>query len=247
MDHYGLQTPTSLQEKTGARLDKGRVTILIPTKNEEQGIADTIDALPLEALDLAGYTAEVMVVDGHSTDRTRDIAAAKGARVVLQVGKGKGWGFRSALPHLDADYVIMLDADSTYPAEAIPDFLAALEEGADVVMGSRFKGQIEEGAMKATNIVGNKLLSLMASVLYGKMCTDVCTGMWGFKTGSLQALKLNSNHYEIEAELFAQSAKAGHQIVEVPINYRKRLGNSGLNSWKDGAKIAAKLARKRIV
>ena len=248
-----MQEPTTLavrptlQDIETPAFARRSVTILIPTKNEEAGIADTLRALPLETLDEAHWDVEVVVVDGHSTDRTREIASGMGARVILQVGKGKGWGFRSAVPHLTSDYVVMLDADATYPAEAIPTFLDELEKGADVVMGSRFKGEIEEGAMKRTNVIGNQILSLMASALYAKRCTDVCTGMWGFRLASLQSLKLNSVHYEIEAELFAQSAKAGLGISEVPIVYRKRAGKSGLNSWKDGAKIAAKLARKRIV
>ncbi|HWG92331.1 MAG TPA: glycosyltransferase family 2 protein [Candidatus Thermoplasmatota archaeon] len=225
----------------------GRVTILIPTKNEEAGIGQTLDALPLEALDEAGYETEVIVVDGHSTDATRDIAAQKGAKVILQKGKGKGWGFRSALPHITGDYLIMLDADGTYPAEAIPEFVKHVSNGSDVIMGSRFKGHIEAGAMKRTNKIGNWGLSTLATVLYGKRCTDVCTGMWAFKRDAVKTLKLNSLHYELEAELFAQSAKAGLRIKEVPIVYRQRAGKSGLNSWKDGAKIAAKLLRKRVV
>lgn len=228
-------------------LVRGTVTILIPTKNEENGIGATLDALPLEALDEQGWAIQVLVVDGHSTDRTREIAAGKGAVVVLQEGKGKGYGFRSAIPHITGDYVVMLDADATYPAEAIPEFLGLLERGYDVVMGSRFKGAIEEGAMSSRNKVGNHLLSALATGLYAKRVTDVCTGMWGFRRNSLKTLKLNSLHYEIEAELFAQSAKAGLLLTEIPIVYRKRAGKSGLNSWKDGAKIAAKLARKRLV
>jgi len=236
--------PASAQEEVVRR---GTVTILIPTKNEEHGIGATLDALPLERLDEEGWGIQVLVVDGHSTDKTREIAASKGATVVLQEGRGKGYGFRSALPHLTGDYVVMLDADSTYPAESIPDFVALLERGYDVVMGSRFRGAIEDGAMSARNKVGNHILSGLATGLYGKRCTDVCTGMWGFRRHSLKTLKLNSLHYEIEAELFAQSAKAGLLITEMPIVYRKRAGKSGLNSWKDGAKIAAKLARKRLV
>ena len=230
-----------------ATVKTGKVTILIPTKNEEAGIGATIDALPLEKLDELGLQVEVLVVDGHSTDRTREIAEAKGAKVVLQKGKGKGWGVRSAIPHITGDYIVMLDADSTYPAESIPEFLEHVSNGSDVVMGSRFKGTIEEGAMSGTNRLGNHVLSLMASALYGRRCTDVCTGMWAFKRGALKTLKLNSNHFEIEAELFAQSAKSGLRIKEVPILYRRRSGQSGLNSWRDGAKIAAKLLRKRVV
>jgi dolichol-phosphate hexosyltransferase len=226
---------------------RGKVTILIPTKNEEAGIAETIDALPLEQLDEMGWKTEVLVVDGHSTDRTREIAEAKGARVVLQEGKGKGWGVRSAIPHVQGDYIVMLDADTTYPADAIPEFLKHVSNGSDVIIGSRFKGTIEDGAMTKKNRLGNQMLSLFASVLYGKRVTDVCTGMWAFKARALRRLHLNSDHFEIEAELFAQSAKSKLVIEEVPIHYRKRAGKSALNPLRDGMRIAAKLARKRVV
>ncbi len=227
--------------------DDGRmVTILLPAKNEAAGLRATLDALPLAALRAAGHEVEVVVADGHSTDTTRDIAAAWGARVVVQDGRGKGMGVRSALPHLRGAIVVMLDADGTYDAGAIPALVRAVEEGHDAVLGSRFRGRIEAGAMSATNRVGNRALSLLASALYGKRVTDVCTGMWAFRREALAGLPLTATHYELEVDLFAQSVRGGLRIAELPIAYGKRHGQSGLRSLRDGLAIARTLLARRV-
>lgn len=222
------------------------VAILLPALNEELGIAATIDAVPMAAIRSQGYDPTIVLVDGRSKDRTVEIAKSKGCAVIVQEGKGKGRGVRQALRKVDADYIVMLDSDGTYPALAIPDFLHELDAGAHIVIGSRFKGKIEAGAMSETNHLGNRALSLMASALYGKRVTDVCTGMWGFDREAVQRLHLNSNFFEIEAEFFAQAAKAGMDITEVPIRYGARFGESKLGGIKTGIKIGAKLMRKRV-
>lgn len=231
---------------TQGNLQRPSITILLPAKNEETGIESTFAALPVERLLEIGYPVEILVADGKSHDRTRDVALAHGARVISQLGTGKGRGVRSALDVAKGDYVVMLDADSTYPARAIPAFVAMLEEGYDVVMGSRFSGVIEEGAMKRVNRVGNHGLSWLATLLYGRRCTDVCTGMWAFRRETVRNLGLTSTHFEIEAELFARSAKAGLRICELPITYGRREGVTKLGSVTDGLRIGAALVRYRF-
>src|SRR5438874_5251654 len=133
------------REAPGRRLARPSVTILLPARNEEAGIEATFAALPLERLEDLGYPVEILVADGRSHDRTRSVAEAHGARVIQQLGRGKGRAVRSALDVAKGEIVVMLDADATYPAHAIPAFLGLLEAGYDVVMGSRFRGQIEPG------------------------------------------------------------------------------------------------------
>ncbi|MEA3201293.1 MAG: hypothetical protein QOE90_2721 [Thermoplasmata archaeon] len=227
-------------------LRRPSVTIMLPAKNEEDGIEATFGALPIPRMLELGYPVEILVADGKSHDRTRDVAQAHGARVIQQLGKGKGRGVRSALDVARGEYVVMLDADATYPARAIPAFVAMLEDGYDVVMGSRFQGRIEEGAMKRVNRVGNHGLSALASALYGRRCTDVCTGMWGFRRDVVRNLGLTSTHFEVEAELFARSAMAGLKIVELPITYGRRAGVTKLGSVSDGVKIGMALLRYRF-
>lgn len=234
------------REPARPRARHARVTLLVPAKNEESGIRETLASLPVDALRRAGHPTEILVVDGKSTDRTREIAATAGARVLVQVGMGKGNAVRGALRATTADYVVMLDADATYPAERAPDFVRYLDEGFDVVMGSRLRGEIALGALSPMNRVGNVGLSALASVLFGRRCTDVCTGMWGFRRDALARLPLESEGFEIEAEIFAEAVKAGLNILEVPIRYGARRGTTKLNKLGDGARIAARLLRSRV-
>jgi dolichol-phosphate mannosyltransferase len=201
---------------------KDRVTILLPTLNEEESINQVIEELPISDLKEKGYRVNILVVDGKSTDRTKEIAEANGANVILQHGKGKGAGVRTAFSHADTDYLFMLDADGTYPSNHIIEMLEKLESGYDVVLGSRLDGQIQDGAMTSTNYFGNKMLTLLANALYGTRISDVCTGLWGFNSDVIKGLDLNSNHFEIEAEMFATSVKKNYNITEIPIHYKRR-------------------------
>lgn len=223
------------------------VTVLLPALNEEDGIGEVIDTLPRKRIENAGYGLRILVVDGNSKDRTIEIAKEKGAEVVLQDGKGKGFGVRAGFTSVDTDYLIMMDADGTYPSENIPEFLEHLSNGADVVMGSRLLGSIAEGSMTDLNRAGNRLLSFMATTLYGMRTTDLCTGMWGFTREAIDALELNSSGFEIESEMYAQSVKAGLSIHEIPICYSTREGETKLGSLRCGLRIAMKLLRKRFV
>jgi glycosyltransferase involved in cell wall biosynthesis len=248
-------------------LSKTKVVIMLPALNEENSIGEVIDDIPFTALRDRGYDAIAVVIDGNSTDRTLEIAREKGARIIIQQGKGKGLGVRQALALChpddrengeariscegstamrDAKYLIMLDADGTYPPEHIVDIIDALEKGADVVMGSRFLGTIAVGAMTGLNRLGNTVLSDAATVLYQQRCTDLCTGMWGFNAKALEELELDSRHFELEAELFAESAKKGLGIVEVPISYLPRKGETKLVPLKAGFAILDKLLERRF-
>jgi dolichol-phosphate mannosyltransferase len=223
------------------------VSVLLPALNEEDGIGEVIDSLPRMEISNAGYDLDILVVDGHSKDRTIEIAKSKGAKVVMQDGKGKGFGVRAGFTSVSSDYLVMMDADGTYPCEYIPTFLELLSNGADVVMGSRLLGSIAEGSMTSLNRAGNRLLSFMATALYGTKTTDLCTGMWGFTREAIDALELNSSGFEIESEMYAQSVKAGLSIHEVPICYSTREGETKLGSLRCGLRIALKLLRKRFV
>lgn len=250
-----------------------KLVVMIPALNEERSIGKVIDAIPREELWDRGYETRTVVVDGNSTDRTLEIARERGARIIVQKGKGKGVGVRQALtlfhppeviPEvlaqkkavssavedlsvlLDTKYLIMLDADGTYPPRHILDLVTALEEGADVVMGSRFLGNINEGAMTGLNHFGNIVLSDLASMLYQRRCTDLCTGMWGFNATALDTLELDSRHFELEAEMFAESAKKGLRMVEVPITYLPREGETKLVPLEAGFMILNKLLERRF-
>jgi len=222
------------------------VSIIFPALNEEETIGKIIDEVPIEEIEGRGYRAEIIVVDNGSTDKTREIAEAKGARVITEPSRGKGRAIRTAFESVSGDFVFMIDADFTYPATYIPRMLEILEGGHDVVLGSRLKGQREQGAMSRLNLVGNHLLALLANLLYRTRVSDPCTGYWGFKGNVVKSLKLDAVGFELEANMLAEIARQGYRIAELPILYRRRPNQAKLGSLKDGFRIGQTLIRKRF-
>lgn len=223
-----------------------QVSIIFPALNEEETIGKIIDEVPVEDIEGRGYRAEIIVVDNGSTDKTREVAEAKGARVVAEPNRGKGRAIRTAFESVSGDFVFMLDADFTYPATYIPQMLELLEGGYDVVLGSRLKGQIEQGAMSRFNLVGNHLLAFLANLLYGTRISDLCTGCWGFRGEVVKRLKLDAVGFDLEANMLIETARKGYRIGEVPIHYRRRLSSSKLGSLKAGFRIGRTLIGKRF-
>tara|TARA_B100002052_G_C15868221_1_gene593375 strand:- start:1554 stop:2270 length:717 start_codon:yes stop_codon:yes gene_type:complete len=226
------------------------LVILLPARDEEDGIGEVIDRIPTDEINSLGYSPRIVVADGKSSDSTREIAVSKGAEVVIQNGSiGKGNGVREALQEIYNDHdnaedlLIMLDADATYFPEDLPRFVAELQDS-DVVWGSRLRGQIENGAMSSTNKLGNRLLSLAASVLFFKRTTDLCTGYWGFKSDIIKNLALTAEGFNLEADLFGSIVKK--KSKEIPINYALREGHSNLRWYADGPRIMLMIIRKRL-
>ena len=192
--------------------------------NEEAGIKDVIDDIP------KGY--EILVVD-NSTDNTPKIAKKAGARIVKQKDKGKGRAMILGAEEARGDIIVFIDGDGTYPEEDIPKFVKPIIDGkADAVDGIRQYGEI----MKGSNKIGNRVLSFIASVLYGRT-SDLLTGMRSMKRKEFLNLGLKSIGFEIETEIHIRSHKKKLRTVEVPISYQIRLGETKLNRVRDGAKI----------
>lgn len=227
-------------------MDKKKICVILPALNEELTLGKLIDEIPYQSLNDAGYRVEVVVVNNNSTDGTRQVALDKGVTVIDEPRRGKGRAVRTALASVKADFIFMLDSDYTYPPAYIPAMLKVLEQGHPVVIGSRLRGRREKGAMKRLNYCGNCLLSLMASILYQKRISDLCTGCWGFKGEIITELKLATEGFQLEAELFTQLAKKGHRIAEIPIHYRRRDAETKLNRIRDGIKIGAMLISHRF-
>jgi glycosyltransferase involved in cell wall biosynthesis len=223
-----------------------KVCVIFPALNEEETIGKVIDEVPVPDLKQLGYSVEVVVVDNGSSDNTREIAEAKGARVITEPNRGKGRAMQTAFKSVEADYVFMLDADFTYPSTYIPDTLELLEDKYDVVLGSRLKGNMEDGAMSRLNLVGNHLLALLANVLYRGGISDMCTGYWGFRGEVVKNLQIDAIGFELEANMLIEATKKGYRIGELPIHYRRRGTPSKLRAIKAGFRIARTLVRKRL-
>ena len=221
------------------------VAVVIPTLNEERSIGKVIDDVPVADLLTKGLETAVYVIDGRSSDNTREIAVEKGATIILEERQGKGSAIQTAFKSISADYAIMVDGDDTYPIEMATE-MTRLLKNYDVVIGSRLKGTIEPGAMTKLNVVGNVLLSLLAWALFGARISDVCTGFWAYRSDAIRRLELAAHGFEIEADMFAECARNGLRIAELPITYRARADRPKLSSLRDGVRIGLFLCRRRL-
>ncbi len=222
------------------------ICVVLPALNEERTIGLVIDEIPVDDIARRGYKTNIMVVDNGSTDRTGEIARAREAEVVEVRERGKGKAIRAAFKVIRGDFVFLLDADYTYPAIHILEMLEVLEGGSDVVLGSRLKGHMMKGSMSALNKVGNRLLALLANVLYGTRISDPCTGCWGFRRGIIETLNLDADGFDIEADMLTEIARNGYRMAEIPISYRRRATPPKLNSIRDGFRISKLLLRNRF-
>jgi glycosyltransferase involved in cell wall biosynthesis len=225
-----------------------KTAILLPTHNEEKGLEKCLDALNAKIAAEKRKEWEVWVIDSCSTDRTMEIAKEKGAKTLQLPIRGKGIAMKKAFADLDVDAIVMIDSDMTYPIESIPEIEAKLAAGYDVVIGSRFGGKIEEGAMSTRNKIGNTCISLAASILYLHRTTDVCSGMWGFsrKTYKMLAERITAPHLELECDMYAECVKRGMKVTEIPIDYARREGETKLDALKYGVLDILQLLKKRI-
>ncbi|MDN5319831.1 MAG: dolichol-phosphate hexosyltransferase [Thermococcaceae archaeon] len=207
------------------------VTILIPTKNEEEGIGWVI-----EEFKKLGYN-NILVIDGHSTDRTREIAKEKGARVVLQSGRGKGQAVAEALKMIDSEVLVMIDGDGTYDPKDVEKLLEPIRRGiAEHVIGNRLMN-FEKGAFTKLNLIGNKIFNALFRFLYGVPVYDMLTGYRALTKDLYKSVELEKHGFEVETELTVETVAKGFRIAEVPINYYKRKGSANLHPIKDGWRI----------
>ena len=222
--------------------------ILLPTLNEEGGLSKISTRIPIGNLRQQGWSPSILVVDGDSKDRTKQIAIENGFKLIQQAGKGKGAALRSGFKYALSrkfDALVMLDADATYDPADIIKLIEKLDKF-DVVIGDRLNGELKEESMGAVNYFGNHALSWIARTLFSEDIGDLCTGYWAFTKKALSTLELNSMSFEIEAEMFCSSTKNGLKIGSVPISYSKREGEAKLGSLTDGGRILRKLLVRRL-
>jgi glycosyltransferase involved in cell wall biosynthesis len=218
--------------------------VIVAALNEEAGIGLTIAELK-DNLD----SPRILVVDGHSSDRTVEIAKNLGVDIAFQDGVGKGDAIAKALKltNADADYVVLTDADFTYPAKHVPEMIKILEQNPDVgmVCGNRFNSQLDNKALINRFYLGNKLLAFSHNILNGITLHDPLTGLRVIRAEILKNLKLKSNGFDIEVELNSLVQKKGYKTVEVPIQYRQRLGEKKLK-MKHGATIFKRIMTEMV-
>ena len=216
--------------------------LVVAALNEELGIGPTLT----EFLDRFDFP-KVIVVDGHSIDRTVEIAKNLGAEIAFQDGFGKGNAIAKALEQIDLSvkYVVLTDADYTYPAEYVPEMIEILERNPQVgmVCGNRFSGDIAPKAVRSSFYFGNKLLAFAHNLFNGVSLRDPLTGLRVIRTEILRDWVVKSQGFDIEVELNSRIEKKGYKTVEVPIKYRQRLGEKKLKV-RHGASILKRILQQ---
>jgi glycosyltransferase involved in cell wall biosynthesis len=210
-----------------------QISVVIPCLNEEEAVGRVVDQA-LEGIRMSGRAGEVVVVDNASTDRSAEVAAEHGARVVTEQRRGYGSAYLAGLGEARGEYIVMGDADETYPLQELGPFVDKLEAGDDLVIGSRFEGTIHGDAMPFLNrFVGNPILTGMLNLFFGVKVSDAHCGMRAIRKDALPALELHSTGMEFASEMVFKAYRRGLTVSEIPIDYYPRVGESKLNRFGD--------------
>ncbi|HNW79847.1 MAG TPA: glycosyltransferase family 2 protein [Methanoregulaceae archaeon] len=209
------------------------ISVILPALNEETTIGICIGKIQ-QVFRSMGIRGEVIVSDS-STDATAEIAQSMGAIIVHPEHRGYGYAYLEAFRHARGRYIVIGDADNTYDFLELPLLIRKLDEGADIVIGSRFKGEILEGAMIPLHrYIGNPLLTWVLNKVFGTDFSDTHSGFRAIRADSLKRLNLQSWGMEFASEMLIKASREGLIITEVPITYHPRGTPSKLSSYSDG-------------
>src|SRR2546423_10143498 len=216
------------------------ITVIIPCLNEEQGIRRVLESMP-------EFVDEVIVVDNNAADRTSEVAASLGAKVVREEVRGYGRAYKRGFTCATSDLIITLDGDHSYPVDALSYLIEAfLHHEVDFLNASRFPVR-DARAMSFKNKFGNLALSLAVSVLFFRWVRDSQSGMWVFRRSILKDMKLESDGMAFSEEIKIEALRSPRiRFGEISIMYSSRLGEIKLNPWRDGFQNLWFLVKKRF-
>jgi len=217
-----------------------RITVVIPCLNEEAGIAKVLGELP-------SFVDEIIVVDNGSTDRTATVARGMGAHVVSELHRGYGRAYKRGFSRASGDIIVTLDGDHSYPVDALSYLLEAFMHcGVGFLSASRFP-VLNEAAMNSKHKFGNRVLSIVMSLLFLRWVHDSQSGMWVFRRDSLQKMNLTSDGMAFSEEIKIEAIKNRDiGFREFFISYSQRVGETKLMPWRDGLHNLVFLFRKRV-
>jgi hypothetical protein len=218
------------------------VSLVIPAKNEARNLPYVLDHLP-------GGIDEVILVDGRSSDVTTVMArhCLPDIRIISEPGSGKGNALRAGFAAATGDAIVAMDADGSMSPEEIPHYVYFLEQGYDLVKGSRFVAG--GGSLDITSIrrLGNYGLLKIANALFGSQYSDLCYGFFAFRRHFLEHLALRSTGFEIETEIMVRAQVTGLRIAEIPsLELPRRAGGSNLRAVRDGQRVLKTLVREKM-
>lgn len=222
-----------------------RLSVIIPTINEEDGIASTLSELPLRILERIGFECEVIVVDGGSNDRTRERAEQLGAKVILEPRRGYGRAYKTGFDAAQGDILITSDGDSTYPVSLVPTLVQNMvNNGIEFITTNRLD-TLEPGAMSFLRRFGNYLLSLWVRLLFSVKLTDSQSGMWVIRRNVLEKVIPSSDGMMFSEEIKIKAFRFCKSI-EIPIPYKRRIGKSKMMAILHGIGNLLYLLRLRL-
>jgi glycosyltransferase involved in cell wall biosynthesis len=221
-----------------------KVCVVIAAYNEGQVIGGVI----AEIRRFIKPGDEILVVDDGSADNTSEEARKAGARVVRQEpNQGKGKAIRRGLQEATGDALLFIDGDGQDPPSDIPLLLAPMEEGADLVNGSKFIGTLKDGAISTPNYFGNKFMSGLINLLFGVKITDSQSGFRCFRRSKLADIRLDASEYEIETEMLIKAIRHGFKIVEVGVTRdRRAAGATNFKRVRNGLRILGTILKLRF-
>lgn len=218
------------------------VTVLICTLNEAESLPYVLSRIP-------GWVDEILIIDGHSTDGTREVArrVCPRARVLLQPGQGKGDALRFGIREAQSDIVVTLDADGQTDPEELGKFVAVLAAGYDFAKGTRFRKPFSK-VRPIHRIFGNWIITLVFDALFFRGFTDLCSGFNAFWRDVAMKIDLSSaDGFADEPLLHAKVAKAGLKSVEIPHHDHPRLGGKSKSpGWRQGFRAVGILLAERL-
>jgi dolichol-phosphate mannosyltransferase len=208
------------------------ITVLIPTLNEEEAISLVINDVRTQGYD------NILVVDGHSTDRTAEIVKEQNVKMINQEGLGKTGAIKTAIEHIRTPYFVVLDGDCTYGALDIENLLDHMEDNKQII-GARKKGREN---ISRLNRFGNWVINKTFNLIFGTNLTDVCSGMYVLNTEFVKSIPFETKGFAVEAEIAAYASYHGN-VSEYPINFYQRVGDQKLQPFRDGFRIMKSIAQ----
>ena len=214
------------------KMNKKKVTVIIPTLNEIDCIESVLKELAQTDVD------EILVVDGHSDDGTTELVKELGFRAIMQEGEGYGNAVRTGIEKADGDIIISMDADGSYDPKDIPNLLKCIENGCDVAFASRYLPESGSHDDTVIRYVGNRVFTFLLNKIHGVNISDSLFLYIAAKKEVFESLNLGSSGFEYCIEFPIKAHNAGFRYMEVPSIERERIaGRSKVNAFVDGLRI----------